>query len=113
MPKLETPPKTSASQALSSLTSISMLCWNTMLSTQHDGITTVWNNPHATPQAVCDSLGTQAADVFDEHGALTDFIVERCIVEGKDPKAHIKLPKFAFTRNQNGTVTVLDSPYVP
>jgi len=113
MPALDPPIITAPKRAVGSLVGISSRGWGAIISAQNDGIDAVWHNPQATPQQVCDELGTLAVPSFDEHGRLTDFIVAQNIIEGKSPLDRVKLPTFAFTRNQNGTVTVdPNTPYV-
>ena len=77
---------------------------------QKEGIRTVWNNPQGlTPQQVCDALGADAVKVFDIHGILTDAIVQ---IAGRDGVApDVALPKKTFTRNQDGTITILETDY--
>lgn len=110
MPEEPTQPN-HASDAAKLCLAVNRRLWREMKTAQHDCIDALWNNPHATPQQVCDELGTKAVMNFDDHAALTELIVERSIAAGLTPD--IKLPTHAFTRNQDGTVTVLDEPYTP
>lgn len=77
---------------------------------QKEGINMVWNNSSGlTPQEVCDSIENKAAVLFTLHGALTECIV--AIAAATDITPDISLPTKGFTKNADGTVTVLDTPY--
>lgn len=79
---------------------------------QRKSISFVWDHPRGlTPQEVCDALGTEAGNAFHIHGMFTQAILDIAAVEGVTPD--ILLPDKAFTVNADGTVTVLDEPYVP
>lgn len=79
---------------------------------QAQGIQTVWNNPRGlTPQQVCDALGTDAGLIFQMHGQLTDAAVAMATADGLEYTP--ALPTNAFTVNEDGTVTVLETEYVP
>lgn len=81
-----------------------------LLQSQKQGIQIVWSNPNGlTPQEVCDSLGTNATKIFDLHAQLTEAIVNIAAIDGVTPD--IALPTKNFSRNQDGTVTVLESDY--
>lgn len=110
MPDVPTPPDY-AKEAAQLCRSVNKRLWGDMIRSQHDAIDALWNNPHATPQEVCDELGEKAVMNFDDHAALTELIVARSIAAGIAPD--IKLPTFAFVREQDGRVTVLATPYVP
>lgn len=113
MPSLNPPPPTHAQQAKARLTGLSAMAWSYAVAAQRQGIEALWLNPDATPQEICDELGTDAVAAFDDHARLTDFIVGQLIAEGKNPLDTILLPTFAFTREQDGRVTVSEDPYVP
>ena len=87
----------------------------TLCEIQKRGIRLVWENDQGlTPQQVCDAMGggpDGAAKSFAMHGVLTQAIVSLATLDGSPPD--ILLPTFAFTANADGTVTVLDTPYVP
>jgi len=79
---------------------------------QKDGIAQVWKNPLGlTPQEVFYSVGTNAGAMLAAHGALTTCIIIAATAAGVAPD--IALPTHAFTVNEDGTVTVLEGPYVP
>lgn len=79
---------------------------------QKEGIQIVWHNPQGlTPQQVCDAIGADAAKSFELHGKLTEAVIDIATVGGVIPD--IELPTNAFTRNPDGSVTVLESPYTP
>ncbi len=78
---------------------------------QKEGIDMLWSNPAGlTPQEVCDAAGNNASALFTIHGALTEGIVAIATASGISPD--ISLPGKAFTKNVDGTVTVLDTAYV-
>ena len=94
----------------SSIKRTAVVNYQQLVRIQKEGIRTVWNNPYGlTPQQVCDALGTDAVKVFDIHGVLTDAIVQIADRDGVTPD--VALPKKNFTRNQDGTVTVLETDY--
>lgn len=77
---------------------------------QKEGIKFMWDNPDAlSPQQVADIAGTNGGKLMAFHGGLTTFIVNAATIEGVQPD--IALPTNNFTVNQDGTVTVLDTPY--
>ncbi len=77
---------------------------------QKEGIRTVWENTQGlTPQQVCDATGVDTVKLFNLHGLLTEAVVKIAAADGVAPD--ILLPTKAFTRNEDGTVTVLDTPY--
>jgi hypothetical protein len=67
-----------------------------------DGINLVWNNPKATPQQVCDELGTDAKEVFELHAALGQFLDSNSPNDLSELKSRIG----SYTLNSDGTVTV-------
>lgn len=88
--------------------------WGVMVRAQNDGIDAVWHHPVLTPQEVCDALGINAVAIFDFHAALTDLLYEQALADGIDPLTVIKFPTEAFTREQDGRVTIqVGVPYVP
>jgi hypothetical protein len=98
------------------LTSCSALIarnWQAMVNCQNDGIDLIWHNAFGlTPQEAVDALGTDAAKVFSFHGALTTLLATQAAADGVS--VAIKLPTFAFTSNQDGTVTVdPETAYTP
>lgn len=101
-----TPAQTAAAQ----IKSTAAQTYAQLSAIQKRGIQTLWHNPQATPQQVCDALGVDAAKVFAAHGALTDLIVSLATVDGITPD--IALPTKKFTVNQNGTITVGTEAYV-
>ena len=83
-----------------------------LCSTQRRGIALVWEGRDgATPQEVCDELGTDAVKIFITHGALTQLLVTLATIDGIAP--NISLPEKMFTFNPDGTITILDEPYHP
>ena len=83
-----------------------------LLNTQQQGIDMVWDNQmELTPQEVCDSLGVDAVGIFQLHRELTKAVVSIATVDGI--VADVALPTNAFTANADGTIAVLDKPYVP
>lgn len=79
---------------------------------QRKSISFVWNHPRGlTPQEVCDALGTEAGKAFQIHGLFTQAILDIAAVDEVTPD--IALPDKAFTVNQDGSVTILDGPYLP
>ena len=77
---------------------------------QKEGINMVWDNPSGlTPQEVCDAIEDKASVLFTIHGALTKGIIAIATATGITPD--ISLPAKAFTKNDDGTVTVLDTAY--
>jgi hypothetical protein len=98
--------------AKNSIVNISRDIFNYCSRLQKDGIKAVWKNPHGlTPQEVIDALGTDAVKVFAMHAALTQLIVGVAQLDGVQP--NISLPTFAFTKHQDGTITVKGTPYIP
>lgn len=75
------------------------------------GIERIWHHPRLTPQQAVDALGTDAAPVFQAHGALTQVIAAVAALDGAEPD--IVLPTHAFAVNPDGTVTVGEEPYEP
>lgn len=67
-----------------------------------EGINTLWNHPHVSPQQVCDELGTDAKEVFELHSALGEFL------EANSPNdiSEIKSKIGSYTLNSDGTVTI-------
>lgn len=97
-------------RAASRALSLAAQTYNQLLFIQKQGIDIVWDNPSGlTSQEVCDGLGDKAVKLFEFHGALTEFIAGLASVEGIQPD--IKLPTKNFTKNVDGTVTVLESDY--
>lgn len=78
---------------------------------QKQGINHIWHHPRLTPQQAIDSLGDEAARIFQAHGALTQVIAVVAALDGVEPD--ILLPTDEFTVNQDGTVTVGKGPYQP
>lgn len=77
--------------------------------TQAEGIKKLWKNPQATPQQLCDAMGTDAAKVFSAHAKLTTLLLELAPMLGRTFVP--ALPEKNFTVNPDGTVTVLDEPF--
>lgn len=99
-------------QIASRIRGMSQESYKTLSGIQKRGIDVVWNNPQGfTPAEVVGALGSDAAAIFQYHGALTNYIVSLAETEGIEPD--IKLPTHAFTVNEDGTVTVKDAPYAP
>lgn len=67
-----------------------------------------WNHPVLTPQDVSDSMGTDAASLFQYGGALSTLILTI-----NPSESRLVLPKNAFTIHSDGKVTILDTPYIP
>ena len=87
-----------------------------MIDAQRQGIDLLWlgreQGLHGlTPQEVCDALGEDAAQVFQFHGALTDFLMQQATADGVS--VDVAIPPYAFTLNADGTVTVSTEPYIP
>lgn len=78
---------------------------------QKQGITRIWNHPRLTPQQAVDALGTDAARIFQAHGALTQVIADIAALDGVQPD--LLLPTHAFAANPDGTITVGEGPYQP
>ncbi len=79
---------------------------------QKQGMNFLWDNPDGlTPQQVCDSVGSDASLYILAHGALTSCIVSAATASNITPD--IILPDNAFTLKNDGTVTILNTPYVP
>ena len=82
-----------------------------LVSSQQQGIQMLWQNGQGlTPQEVCDGLGADAAKVFELHGMMTNAIVQIATAGGIQPD--ITFPTNAFTINADGSVTVLETPYI-
>lgn len=77
---------------------------------QKEATRLVWNNPDLTPQQACDALGDKAARLFIAHGAITRALMATAQADGVEPD--IMLPSNDMQINEDGTVTVLDAPYV-
>jgi hypothetical protein len=78
---------------------------------QKQGITRIWHHPRLSPQQAVDALGTDAARIFQAHGALTQVIAAVSALDGAQPD--LLLPTREFTVNPDGTITVGDGPYQP
>lgn len=86
--------------------------WADLQIRQQDGMDDFWNNPDGlTPQQVADAFGTDAKKLFDFNAALVNFLVAQGMADGVAPT--IRLPKFEYTVNPDGTVTIGAGPYVP
>lgn len=87
--------------------------WQAMVNCQNDGIDLVWHNAFGlTPQEAIDALGTDAVKVFAFHSALTTLLATQAAADGVTPA--LKFPTYAFTENQDGTITVdPETPYSP
>jgi len=68
----------------------------------NQGVSMVWEHPSLTPQEVCDALSTNAAEVFQLHGALGTLIANFKPEAVSDSMAKIG----EFTSNPDGTVTI-------
>lgn len=79
--------------------------------TQNRGISILWKSSALTPEEAVEALGTDAKKIFQLHGILTQALLDMAAVDGTQPQ--IALPTNAFTLNDDGTVTVLDTPYAP
>lgn len=66
-----------------------------------------WENHELTPQEVSDALGTDAYSLFLYGNAMSTLIMTV-----NPSETRLKVPKNAFTINQDGTVTISDQPYV-
>jgi hypothetical protein len=65
------------------------------------GTNLVWNNPNATPQQVCDALGTGAANLFALSALLCDLLGG---ITGTTPNP---VPAgWTVTANDDGTITL-------
>lgn len=94
------------------IAAITRAVWNDLQIRQRDGMELFWQNPDGlTPQQVADAFGTDAAKLFTFNTALVEFLVAVGTSEGVAP--NISAPTNAFTVNPDGTVTVLETPYVP
>lgn len=78
---------------------------------QKQGITRIWHHPRLTPQQAVDALGTDAARIFQAHGALTQVIATVAALDGVQP--YLLLPTHEFAANPDGTITVGAGPYQP
>lgn len=78
---------------------------------QKQGITRIWNHPRLTPQQAVDALGSDAARIFQAHGALTQVIAAVAALDEVEPD--LLLPTHEFTVNPDGTVTIGEGPYEP
>lgn len=75
------------------------------------GIERIWHHPRLTPQQAVDALGSDAARIFQAHGALTQVIAAVAALDEVEPD--LLLPTHEFTVNPDGTVTVGEGPYQP
>lgn len=74
----------------------------------------IWFNPDLTPAEAVEALGTNAAKYFIAHGYLTGAIMQIAALDNTEEVTvtpDILLPTHAFTLNEDGTVTILDTPY--
>ena len=78
---------------------------------QKQGITRIWHHPRLSPQQAVDALGTDAARIFQAHGALTQVIAAVAALDGVQPD--LLLPTHEFAANPDGTITVGEGPYQP
>ncbi|TXH18394.1 MAG: hypothetical protein E6R03_02240 [Hyphomicrobiaceae bacterium] len=78
---------------------------------QQRGINMLWKSSALTPEEAVAALGADAKKIFQLHGILTQALMDMAAVDGTRPQ--IALPTNAFTLNDDGTVTVLDTPYAP
>ena len=76
---------------------------------QKQGINRIWNHPRLSPQQAVDALGTDAARIFQAHGALTEVIASVATMDGVEPD--LLFPTHEFTVNPDGTVTIGEGPY--
>lgn len=111
----EISPPTEADRIRDAILSLSRRTFAAMLEAQRQGIDLLWHGQEQgvhslTPQEVCDALGEDAVKVFEFHGALTAFLAAQAVADGVS--VDLKLPPFAFTENQDGTITVTTDPYV-
>lgn len=83
--------------------------YNHLVRVQRQGVKAVWEHPKTTPQEVVDALGENAAKVFSYHAKITDLVKELATNEGID--VDVLLPVNSFIVNQDGTVTLEDTPY--
>lgn len=97
-------------QCANRMKSIAQQQYTQLCRMQKEGINMVWDNPSGlNPQEVCDSVENKASVLFTIHGALTEGIAAIAAATGITPD--ISLPTKAFTKNADGTVTVLDTAY--
>lgn len=93
------------SRTLTSCEALIARNWQNMVNCQHDGIDLIWHNAFGlTPQEAIDALGTNAVKVFAFHAALTLLLYTQAQAEGIT--VVLKFPTFAFTENEDGTITV-------
>ena len=83
--------------------------YKTLCAMQKEATKAVWYNEHLTPQQACEALGNRAARLFIAHGAITRALVATAQADGVQPD--ILLPTNDMQINEDGTVTVLDTPY--
>jgi hypothetical protein len=88
---------------------LSKTCFEQLLKTQEQGIKLLWNHHSLTPQEIIDSLGDDAIKIFQFHGKMTDYINTIATIENIN--VNLSYPKYSFTIDDQGKITVSDQPY--
>jgi hypothetical protein len=98
-----TPSQTAAAQIRQQVQAV----WSAMVLGQIDIFRLVWSAPDATPQEVLDELGTDAAQLFQLGAANVATIlgIDAAALSDNQWK-----PPFVVDFNQDGTVTVTETP---
>ena len=80
-----------------------------MIDTQIGSFDLVWHNSQATPQEVMDALGTDGVELFENAAALVQCILT---VKHDALTEYNWKPPFVYVPNNDGTVTITNTPAV-
>ena len=123
-PEIPLPQKSSAELAVEGIEEFTLNSFRQSVEIQRAGIRRFWEDPNATPQEIANEYGANAAALFRDHGTWTALVVKIATDNGINPMtgkdadgntvaSPILLPPFAWTEHEDGTVTILETPYVP
>jgi hypothetical protein len=79
--------------------------YNMMVQAFNEGSKNFWNNPNASPQEIVDSLGSNAAEVFQLHSKLGQLLSEvkpEAISEGLSHVGN-------FIYGDDGSITIMEN----
>lgn len=81
------------------------MTFNNLLNNYIEGTNIFWNNPRgASPKDIAEKLGTDAAEVFQLHYAVGQFL--ESIKPGCTAEVNSNIPWNTFVLNEDGTVTI-------
>ena len=81
-----------------------LVLYKKILQAVNDGFSIIWGNKNFTAQEIFDAFGTEAKDLFILSSDLQTLLAKA------NPSFEPMIPPHPYTINQDGTVTVNETP---